>query len=265
MAIEQLRQAFSKPTESSTPIETLRWAIKADASVRIKYYPNKTGESLTGWRHIVPLAFVNKKATDYLLAWFTDGSSVSGNEGYRLYFVKNIKAADVKPDKFAMITIDVAPIKQKVMSVNLEHMAHMMILRGEVEGIEVYAGGPGSGPHPGSGGGSVETHKAVKDFMDNYNAEDDLGISMDEAMGDPGMCSAVSNAFIDHTGKGKIETVPLKEVAGYDDAGQPITDHTAVLMDDGDTVVDLTIGQFTGIKKPFIGPKAEWKKIIKAK
>lgn len=252
---------------SDKVIETLRWAIRADVSCRIKYYPNKTGESLTGWRHIVPLAFVNKKATDYLFAWFTDGSSVSGDEGYRLYFLKNIKDANIKPDAFAYVNIDVQPIKRKTMAMNVDHVCTMMILRGQVEGIEyeIYAGGPGSGPHPGSGGGSAETHKAVKDFIDNYDAEDDLGINMDEAMGDPGMCSAVSHAFIDHTGKGELETVPLKGVAGYDDSGQPITDHTAVLMDDGDTIVDLTIGQFTGIKKPFIGPKAEWKRLIKAK
>lgn len=70
---------------------TLRQAVNRQAVLKLKYFPNKDGQQRVGWRTVLPLELYTYRGVQYLLCWFTDGSSVSGGTGYRLFFVKNIQ------------------------------------------------------------------------------------------------------------------------------------------------------------------------------
>lgn len=109
----------------------IRKLTNKEQPCEIKYYPNKTGEELTGWRNILPLSVFSRKGTKYVLAWFVDGSSVSGGAGYRLYYMHNIKdfRSDLSTEKLFPIAYR-ANIKD---SVNIDHLGMMMALRGQVE------------------------------------------------------------------------------------------------------------------------------------
>ncbi len=107
---------------------TLRGAMNAGRAIRIKYFPNKTGESLVGWRYVLPLDMYTYRGTQYCLCWFTDGSSVVGLTGYRLYFTKNIKdlqeADNNKQQPFAM---------RKPPIINTQVMSWILVRKGEIE------------------------------------------------------------------------------------------------------------------------------------
>lgn len=109
---------------------TLRQAVNRAAELKIKYFPNKDGQARTGWRNVVALDLYTYRGVQYLLTWFTDGSSVSGGTGYRLFFVKNIqefKEVDTtKQRPFAMK----AEFKDRP---KLQVMAWMMVKTGKVE------------------------------------------------------------------------------------------------------------------------------------
>jgi len=70
---------------------TLRQAVNRQVVLKVKYFPNQDGQQRVGWRTVLPLDLFSYRGVQYLLTWFTDGSSVSGGAGYRLFFVKNIQ------------------------------------------------------------------------------------------------------------------------------------------------------------------------------
>lgn len=70
---------------------TLRQAVNRSVVLKLKYFPNKDGQSRVGFRTVLPLDLYTYRGVQYLLTWFTDGSSVSGGTGFRLFFVKNIQ------------------------------------------------------------------------------------------------------------------------------------------------------------------------------
>lgn len=71
---------------------TLRQAVNRSIVLKIKYFPNKDGQVRVGFRTVLPLDLYTYRGVQYMLTWFTEGSSVSGEgTGYRLFFVKNIQ------------------------------------------------------------------------------------------------------------------------------------------------------------------------------
>lgn len=111
---------------------TLRTAVKNGIVLRIKYYPNKDGQQRTGWRTVLPLDLYRYRGNEYVLCWFTDGSSVSGGTGYRLFFTKNIQDMEELPtDKqqpFAM--------QREILSKsrpNFKVMAWVMVKQNNIE------------------------------------------------------------------------------------------------------------------------------------
>jgi predicted DNA-binding transcriptional regulator YafY len=110
---------------------TLKLAVKRQVVLKLKYYPNKDGQQRSGWRTVLPLDLYTYRNVNYMLGWQSDGSSVSGGSGYRLFFTRNIqeyKEADTTVQQpFAMTT---AMIRQSnVFKVKAWHM----IKTGQIE------------------------------------------------------------------------------------------------------------------------------------
>lgn len=115
----------------------LRKAVNKEIVVSIKYYPNIDGQQRTGWRNILPLDLFSHKGKQYLFTWFIDGSSVSGDTGYRLFFLKNVRdlrlVDTTKQQPFAMkVTFNQSDI-HTVKQINIQYQGKMMALRGQVE------------------------------------------------------------------------------------------------------------------------------------
>ena len=124
--------------------ELLQKAIANDLPIRIKYWPNKTGERLVGWRYIVALDVFSKDGEEYLFAWWERGSSVSGSSGYRLFFTRNIQDYEVSQREIFRQSINAlklsdgaykVPTRAEVLAQipNARHYATMMCLRGQIE------------------------------------------------------------------------------------------------------------------------------------
>lgn len=117
---------------------TLKEAVKDSIVLRIKYYPNKDGQERKGWRTVLPLDLYTYRGAYYCLCWFTEGSSVSGGAGFRLFLVKNIqeiKDADTtKQQPFAMAKCPMwALAKTQGSKALLEVRSWTMIKMGEIE------------------------------------------------------------------------------------------------------------------------------------
>lgn len=114
----------------------LQQAIDTDQLIGIKYWPNKDGRTLMGWRYVYPIQAYQRAGKSYVLTYFMQGASVSkAGEGFRLFFTSNIqeaKMADDGPFGFkgerAQPSVILALKKQ-----NLNHRCMMMVLRGEIE------------------------------------------------------------------------------------------------------------------------------------
>jgi predicted DNA-binding transcriptional regulator YafY len=83
-------------------------AIVSNTQIVFRYYPNKSDPKgiLYTQRIVIPIRIFNRLGNTYLLAYFLNGGSLSGQgEGYRLYFTKGIhdvKAYDTnKPIKLS--------------------------------------------------------------------------------------------------------------------------------------------------------------------
>ncbi len=70
---------------------TLKLAVKKQVVLKLKYYPNKDGNQRSGWRTVLPLDLYTYRNVNYMLGWQSEGSSVSGGSGYRLFFTRNIQ------------------------------------------------------------------------------------------------------------------------------------------------------------------------------
>ncbi len=110
---------------------TLKLAVKNKVVLKVKYYPNKDGSQRSGWRTVLPLDLYSYRNVNYLLAWQSDGSSVSGGSGFRLFFTRNIqeyKEADTTTQQpFAMKIQDFSKVKD--FSIKAWHM----IKTGQIE------------------------------------------------------------------------------------------------------------------------------------
>jgi len=110
---------------------TLKLAVKKQVVLKLKYYPNKDGQERSGWRTVLPLDLYTYRNVNYMLGWQSEGSSVSGGSGYRLFFTRNIqeyKEADISVQQpFAMITARIKDIN--VFKVK----AWQMIKMGQIE------------------------------------------------------------------------------------------------------------------------------------
>ena len=87
---------------------TLRQAVNRSIVLKIKYFPNQDGKVRVGFRTVLPLDLYSYRGKQYLLCWFTEGSSVSGEgAGYRLFFTDRIQeweeADTTKQQPFAMM------------------------------------------------------------------------------------------------------------------------------------------------------------------
>lgn len=120
----------------------LRGAIDHDLPIRIKYYPNRDGRELKGWRNIYALDIFSKNGNEYLFAWFESGSSVSGDSGYRLFFTRNIQdwstTGEIMKQPINAMRLGVehhSITKQEILAsvVNVRHFATMMYLKGAIE------------------------------------------------------------------------------------------------------------------------------------
>lgn len=120
----------------------LRKAINHDLPIRIKYYPNRDGRQVMGWRSIYVLDIFSKNGVEYLFAWFESGASVSGDSGYRLFFVRNIQdwtsTGEIfkQPVNAMRLGVEVHRVtKAEVLAsvVNVRHFATMMYLKGAIE------------------------------------------------------------------------------------------------------------------------------------
>ena len=102
--------------------------------LELKYFPNKDGQARVGWRTVLPLDLYSYRGVLYMLGWQSDGASVSGGSGYRLFFTRNIqeyKPADTTSlQPFAMAQIAVSA---KVRSKEIKVRAWYMIKTGQVE------------------------------------------------------------------------------------------------------------------------------------
>lgn len=87
---------------------TLKLAVKKQVVLKLKYYPNKDGQQRSGWRTVLPLDLYTYRNVNYMLGWQSEGVSVSGGSGYRLFFTRNIqeyKEADTTVQQpLAMVT-----------------------------------------------------------------------------------------------------------------------------------------------------------------
>ena len=111
---------------------TLRQAVNRSVVLRLKYFPNADGSSRVGWRTVLPLDLWSYRGVQYLLGWFSDGSSVSGTKGFRMYLVENIQefeeAETEVQQPFAMMKKFHAEQKP-----NWSVACWMMVKRGKVE------------------------------------------------------------------------------------------------------------------------------------
>jgi len=106
-------------------------AVKNQVVLKIKYFPNKDGQARVGWRTVLPLDLYTYRNVNYMLGWQSEGSSVSGGDGYRLFFTRNIqeyKEADrTVQQPFAMSTDQVRRSKA------FQIKAWWMIKAGQIE------------------------------------------------------------------------------------------------------------------------------------
>jgi len=111
---------------------TLKLAVKNSVVLKLKYYPNKDGKQRSGWRTVLPLDLYTYRNVNYMLGWQSEGSSVLGGSGYRLFFTRNIqdyKEADTTVQQpFAMARINAAQHKT-----GLKVKAYWMVKMGQVE------------------------------------------------------------------------------------------------------------------------------------
>jgi predicted DNA-binding transcriptional regulator YafY len=111
---------------------TLKLAVKNSVVLKLKYYPNKDGKARSGWRTVLPLDLYSYRNVLYMLGWQSDGASVSGGSGYRLFFTRNIqeyKEADTTVQQpFAMARINASQHKTE-----LKVKAWHMVKTGQVE------------------------------------------------------------------------------------------------------------------------------------
>lgn len=70
---------------------TLKLAVKKQVVLDLKYFPNKDGNQRVGWRTVLPLDLYTYRNVNYLLGWQSEGASVTGGSGYRLFFTRNIQ------------------------------------------------------------------------------------------------------------------------------------------------------------------------------
>ena len=110
---------------------TLKLAVKKQVVLKLKYYPNKDGDQRVGWRTVLPLDLYTYRNVNYMLGWQSDGASVSGGSGYRLFFTRNIqeyKEADTTVQQpFAMSTDQVRNTKA------FQVKAWQMVKMGQIE------------------------------------------------------------------------------------------------------------------------------------
>jgi len=110
---------------------TLKLAVKNKVVLNLKYFPNKDGKQRVGWRTVLPLDLYSYRNVNYMLGWQSDGASVSGGSGYRLFFIRNIqeyKEADTTIQQpFAMVQ---ASKKGKKV---FETLSWILIKQGKVE------------------------------------------------------------------------------------------------------------------------------------
>ena len=117
---------------------TLKLAVKNSVVLKLKYYPNKDGQSRSGWRTVLPLDLYSYRNTLYMLGWQSDGSSVSGGSGYRLFFTKNIqeyKEADTTVTQpFAMKKLEIwQGNNREFLQGQFKIACYLMIKQGRIE------------------------------------------------------------------------------------------------------------------------------------
>lgn len=97
----------------------LRKAVSKSLTLRIKYWPNVSGNgaSLKGWRVIQPLGMYRHKGKAYYFAYFIQGSSVDGLSGYRVYLLDNIQEAEEFEQQVQAYALD----KQLIISDSVRH------------------------------------------------------------------------------------------------------------------------------------------------
>lgn len=105
---------------------TLKLAVKKKVVLKLKYYPNKDGQQRSGWRTVLPLDLYTYRNVNYMLGWQSDGSSVSGGSGFRLFFTRNIqdyKEADTTVQQpFAMKVKSFSNVRSNDFKIKAWHM-----------------------------------------------------------------------------------------------------------------------------------------------
>jgi len=111
---------------------SLRQVVNRQIVIKLKYYPNQDGQQRIGWRTVLPLDLYTYRGIQYILCWFTGGSSVSGGSGYRLFFtqrIHEIQETDTTTQQpFALRRELLASVKQ-----NYKVMAWVLLKTGKIE------------------------------------------------------------------------------------------------------------------------------------
>ncbi len=112
--------------------QIIRSSVRSGQGLRIKYWPNKNGEQLVGWRNLLPLRVYNRKGITYFLAWYLSGSSVSREGvGYRLYFMENINS--VEEQGTLNLSYDEQVLMSKRDRPHLDYLCLNLVLKNQIE------------------------------------------------------------------------------------------------------------------------------------